>query len=84
MRESNPSSRLLGYVQLRVGETVIAVPVESVTLEPDGCAHPGGFYAQGSQLGIYVDAEAPQAEVEDQIRRASNDAVRHLARKLLN
>jgi hypothetical protein len=53
-------------------------------LDRDGGKRPGGFYAEGSQLGIYVDGEAPDAEVQEQIRVASNDAVLHIAKKLFN
>jgi hypothetical protein len=84
MREANVSSRLLGYVQLRVGERIVAVPVQAMKLDRDGRKRPGGFYAEGSQLGIYVDEQAPEADVQEQIRLASNDAVLHIARKLFN
>jgi len=84
MREMNAPSRLLGYVQLRVGTKVVAVPVQSMKLDRDGGKRPGGFYAQGTDLGIYVDTEAPEEEIHDQIRKASNDAVLHIARKILN
>jgi hypothetical protein len=84
MRETNLASRLLGYVQLRVGPKIIAVPVQSMSLDRDGGKRPGGFYAEGSQLGIYVDDAAPENDVEEQIRKASNDAVLHIAKKVFN
>lgn len=84
MREMNVPSRLLGYVQLRVGARVVAVPVQSMKLDQDGGKQPGGFYAEGTQLGIYVDAEAPEDTVQEQIRAASNEAVLHIAKKLFN
>ena len=84
MAEMNVPSRLLGYVQLRVGTKIVAVPVQSIKLERDGGKQPGGFYAEGTQLGIYVDEEAPEAAMEEQIRAASNDAVQHIAKKLFN
>jgi hypothetical protein len=84
MRETNVSSRLLGYVQLRVGARIVTVPVQSMKLDQDGGKRPGGFYAEGAQLGIYVDEEAADADVQEQIREASNDAVVHIARKLFN
>jgi hypothetical protein len=83
MREANLSSRLLGYVQLRVGEKLVAVPVQSMKLDQDGGRRPGGFYAEGTQLGIYVDDEGGE-DVQEQIRKASDDAVRHIARKFFN
>jgi len=84
MREMNLSSRLLGYVQLRIGGKVVAVPVQSMKLDRDGGNRPGGFYAEGSHLGIYVDAEAPEQDVTEQIRTASNEAARHLAKTIFN
>jgi hypothetical protein len=84
MREMNLSSRLLGYVQLRVGDKLVAVPVQAMKLDRDGGKRPGGFYTEGVELGIYVDEEAPEHDVEEQIRRASNDAVLHIAKKIFN
>jgi len=84
MRETNVSSRLLGYVQLRVGARIIAVPVQSMKLEQDGGKRPGGFYVEGSQLGIYVDEQAAESDVEEQIRQASNEAVLHMTKKIFN
>jgi len=84
MREANVSSRLLGYVQLQVGGRLVAVPVQAVRLDADGGETPGGFYAEGTQIGIYVDEKASQSDVADQIRRASDDAVQHIAKKILN
>jgi hypothetical protein len=84
MRETNVSSRLLGYVQLRVGARIIAVPVQSMKLEQDGGKRPGGFYVEGSQLGIYVDEQAGESDVEEQIRQASNEAVLHMTKKIFN
>jgi hypothetical protein len=84
MRETNVSSRLLGYVQLRVGARIIAVPVQSMKLERDGRHQPGGFYVEGSQFGIYVDDEAAEDEVAEQIRAGSNEAVLHITKKIFN
>ncbi len=84
MREANLSSRLLGYVQLRVGGQVVAVPVQSLKLDPDGGKRPGGFYAEGAEIGIYVDEQSGDVDVTEQIRRASNDAARHIGRKHFN
>jgi hypothetical protein len=84
MREANASSRLLGYVQLRVGEKTIAVPVQAVKLEADGRKRPGGFYAEDDEYGIYVDDDGTERDVQAQIAKGSNDAVRHMGRKYLN
>ncbi len=84
MRETNIASRLLGYVQLRIGERVVAVPVQAMKLERDGGRAPGGFYVEGSQLGIYVDGRGDAQEVAEQIRLASEEAAMHFARKYSN
>jgi hypothetical protein len=87
MRDTNHTSRnprLLGYVQLRVGSRVMAVPVQAIKLDPDGGKRPGGFYVEGSQIGIYVDEQAGEAAVAEQIEQASNDAAQHIARHYLN
>jgi hypothetical protein len=84
MRDINPTSRLLGFVQLSVGGRVVAVPVQAVRLDRDGGEQPGGFYAEGSHCGIYVEERASEEDVAEQIRLASNDAMQHIAKKLLN
>jgi hypothetical protein len=84
MLGNNVSPRLLGYVQLRVGDRVVAVPVQAMKLDPDGGKRPGGFYVEGTQLGIYVDSDADSGDVAEQIRRASQEAAQHIARKYSN
>jgi hypothetical protein len=84
LASSSASSRLLGYVQLRIGEKTIAVPVQAVKLEADGGKRPGGFYVEDDEFGIYVDGEATERDVQEQIARGSNEAVRHMGRKYLN
>ncbi len=84
MRDPHVSSRLLGYVQLRVGDRVVAVPVQAMKLDPDGGKRPGGFYVEGTQLGIYVDGEADPQDVAEQIRHASREAAHHIAQKYSN
>jgi hypothetical protein len=84
MRDTIPVPRLLGYVQLRVGSRILAIPVQAMKLDADGGKAPGGFYTEGSTLGIYVDETRNAADVAEQIERASNDAAKHFARTLLN
>ena len=80
--------RLLGYVQLQVGSKVFALPVEAAPLnvkKPDGSLEVSGFFLEDSgSFGILVDADASPADVQDQIQRASLDAVRHISHKFLN
>jgi hypothetical protein len=84
MRDTITSPRLLGYVQLRVGGRVVALPVQAMKLDPDGGNRPGGFYVEGTECGICIDADATPNEVVDQIREASDDAARHMNRKFTN
>jgi hypothetical protein len=86
MREmNNQTPRLLGYVQLRVGERVYALPVQTAKFDRDAQSAPGGFFkdAEG-QLGILVDSDASATAVQDQIALASAEAVRHISKRFLN
>lgn len=78
------TGRLLGVVQLRVGDRTYAVPVQALVFAGDreGPANAGGFFVEGDHMGILVDASAP--DVPDRIREASEEAVRHLSLKILN
>lgn len=78
------NARLLGYVQLRVGQEVYAVPVQAVKFDRDARSMPGGFFDSEGQLGILVDSEADDDEVQAQILSAAADAVKHLSRKFMN
>jgi hypothetical protein len=71
-------------VQLRVGDRTYAVPVQALSFAGDreGPATAGGFFVEGDQLGILVDASDP--DVSGKIREASEDAMRHLSLKVLN
>jgi len=76
------NGKLLGFVQVRVGARTFAVPVEAIDFDRDvGTTPAGGFFAEGDQFGILVDESA---DVADQIKRATEDAVRHLSLKVLN
>jgi hypothetical protein len=58
-----------------------------MTFEKDleGSEHaPGGFFADGSDLGILVDDTAPEPVVRARIEEATVQAVRHLSRQVLN
>jgi hypothetical protein len=79
-------NRLLGYVQLQVGSKVFALPVEAAPLKTaDGTPQAGGFFLEASgSFGIRVDSDASPADVQDQIQRASQDAVRHISHTFLN
>jgi hypothetical protein len=83
-RDLATTTRLLGYVQLRVGQKVYALPVQAVKFDRDSGSEPGGFFNEDGQLGILVDSEASAGEVQQQIMRASADAVKHLSKQFLN
>ena len=81
------SARLLGYVQVQVGSQVFALPVQAVHFERDRSVMgpAGGFFTEeGGQLGIIVDGDASESDVQAQIVKASADAVRHISKKFLN
>jgi hypothetical protein len=84
MPTGTSNARLLGYVQLRVGERLYALPVQAVHFERDSGTPPGGFFDEKGELGILVDGAASEVDVQAQIASASEDAVRYFARKYLN
>jgi hypothetical protein len=84
MRAVATNSKLIGYVQLRVGARVFALPVQAVRFDRDTGTAPGGFFDEKGELGILVDSEASEVDVQAQIESASVEAVRHISRKFLN
>jgi hypothetical protein len=82
------SARLLGFVQVRVGAKVFALPVQAVHFERDqSSAGPaGGFFTENGadQYGILVDGDASESEVQAQIKKGSEEAFRHISRRFLN
>lgn len=83
------NARLLGFVQVRVGTQVFALPVQAVHFERDQVSDvpAGGFFAEegaANQYGIIVDGDASESDVEAQIRKGSEEAVRHISQKFLN
>lgn len=87
MRDTgHQSARFLGYVQLQVGTKTFALPVQAAPLKrADGSTKPGGFFTEDSgQFGILVDSEASDGDLQEQIQKASLDAVAHISKKFLN
>ena len=82
----HPTARFLGYVHVQVASRVYALPVEARSLKlEDGTSVEPGFVAEGPEgLGIVVDKEADDSVVKQTIDRASEEAARHISRKLLN
>jgi hypothetical protein len=85
------NARLLGFVQVRVGAKVFALPVQAVHFERDqeSDTPAGGFFAEEdaaaqSHYGIIVDGDASESDVQAQIRKGSEEAVRHISQKFLN
>ncbi|MGO8994372.1 MAG: hypothetical protein ACLQVI_13720 [Polyangiaceae bacterium] len=83
------NARLLGFVQVRVGSKLYALPVQSVRFERDRAtgAPAGGFFADEEtpdQYGILVDGDASESDVQAQIKQGSEDAVRHISQRFLN
>lgn len=79
----------IGFVRVSVGADVIEIPVQSVDFASDGPASGrpdarGGFFVDGAQYGILVDARASDAERDEAVERAAREAAQHLARRFLN
>ena len=84
MRTVGTSSKFIGYVQLRVGERLYALPVQAVHFDRDTGTAPGGFFDAQGELGILVDGEASESDVQAQIESASVEAVRHISKRFMN
>jgi hypothetical protein len=83
------NARLLGFVQVRVGAQVFALPVQAVHFQRDQITDvpAGGFFADeeaAEQYGIIVDGDASESDVQAQIQKGSEEAVRHISQKFLN
>jgi hypothetical protein len=84
--------RFLGFVQVRVGAQVFALPVQAVHFERDqsGGGPAGGFFTEkgaeegADQFGILVDEDATPGDVRAQIERGSAEAARHIGQRYLN
>lgn len=85
-KDTSLAGRLLGFVRVVVGGKAFDLPIQAVTFEKDGTEdrQPGGFFADGAELGILVDDAASDADRQAQIAQATAEAVRHLSRRLLN
>jgi hypothetical protein len=84
MRAAVSNTRLLGYVQLRIGEKVYALPVQAATFDRDSGVAPGGFFDEQGELGILVDERGSTDDMEAQIAKGSAEAVRYFSKKVLN
>ena len=92
MNTNLQNGRLLGFVQVRVGAKVFALPVQAVHFERDqeSDAPAGGFFAEKGaeegpdEYGILVDDEASPSDVQEQIAKGSAEAVRHISQRFLN
>ncbi len=86
MNELDKTSTLLGYVQIQVGADVMTVPVQAVRFDRDlDDRAAGGFFTGDSgQCGILVDRAASPRDIETQIARGSEEALRHISKQVLN
>jgi hypothetical protein len=82
------SGRFLGFVQVHVGSRSVALPVQAVHFASNGDAIDadvdrvaGGLFEEGGQLAILVDDDASDADVQAQILKASEEAVRQLSKR---
>jgi hypothetical protein len=86
---SHPAGRFVGYVQVKVASRVYSLPVEAAPLkreqrDEDSALKPGFFAEDADRFGILVDSDAPDGEQRATIERASEEAARHISRRLLN
>jgi len=81
-------SALLGFVELQVGSLAVQVPIRAADSEPEGPTTEAlplaSFATEGDGCVILVRGDTGNAEVENAVREAAREAVRHLSRKLLN
>lgn len=94
--QSMQPPRLIGYVQVHVGSRTVALPVQAVHFaserdtrvndrkDAEETSHAGGLFEEGGQLGILVDGDASEAQIQAQIVAASEEAVRQLSKRYLN
>ncbi len=84
------AGKLLGFVRVDVGGRSFAVPIQALdfnrdTRDLDGAAPSGGFFADDrGELGIFVDARLSEDQAREQIRVATDEAIRHLSRRFLS
>ena len=80
-----PFGKLVGVVEVAVGDHVFKVPIEAVTFFADSDAgeSAGGFFDDGKgHLGILVSSDATPGERDALIKKATADAVGHLSRSV--
>ena len=84
--ESQPTGRVLGYVQVQVASRTYALRIEALPKNGGDAdrRQPGFFTDENDGYGIFVDDDAPQSVVDQTIEKASLDATRHISRKVLN
>jgi hypothetical protein len=86
MREPIQNPKIVGFVHLRVGGDLVAVPVQAVPLErdQDGRASGGFFMDSEGKCGILVDSALPASEAKRQLDQAIADAASQLSKRFLN
>jgi len=81
------AGKLLGFVRVDVGGRSFTVPIQALdfTRDTDDAAPSGGFFADSAgELGIFVDARLSEDQAREQIRLATDEAIRHLSRRYLS
>ncbi|MFO0617416.1 MAG: hypothetical protein U0414_32770 [Polyangiaceae bacterium] len=77
-------SKLLGYVELKVGSLDVEVPIRTRgEPAPDGTPL-AMFEMKGDAYAIMVTEESRSQTMSAAVEHAAEDALRHLSRKLLN
>ena len=86
---ADSNMRLVGVVQVRVGDRLYAVPVSAMDFaghqsDSSDSEKRGGFFVQGETMGIVVDETASEQQMREQVMDGCAEAVRHLSAKILN
>jgi len=76
--------RLVGVVRVMCGGSVVDLAIRSMRFAKETDRVAGGFFADNGRLGILVDEGSSPHEASQQIMRATEEAVAHLRRRLLN
>ncbi len=78
------SGSCLGFVRVVVAGKAFDLAVQALSFTKDGGGVAGGFFEKDGELGILLDDSVGPREAKRQIERGTQEAVRHLSRRVLN
>ena len=77
-------SSCIGFVRVLVAGKVFDLAVQALSFAKDGGGVAGGFFEKNGELGILLDDSVGSLEAKQQIELGTQEAVRHLSRRVLN